>query len=219
MPHHWCMRAPGIARVATLVAAGFLLLGCAPAATPTPAPQSGAPTAASSTAALTPPASIVPVPSEGYFAFDAESILGYYALLGYACGEAQPSTQAAGYTYRSCQLVDTDGRTRVVGIVTDPAGDVADAFTSVTGTTAETILDPGAVLDPFAAFLGAMLGEAQGVAMLEWLAGHLGDEYATTTLGDLTLATYTESPDDHSRLYIEIANPAYLDAATPVPSS
>lgn len=212
---------PSLAVLAAVLAVALAaVLGCAPSATPIAAPPSVGPTAAPGTASpsASARASIGPVPSDGYFAFDAESILGYYALLGYACGDPEPSSQAAGFTYRSCQLVDPDGRTRVVGIVTDPAGDVADAFTSVVGTSTETILDPAAVLDPFAAFLGAMLGESQGVAMLEWLAGHLGDDYAVTTLGELTIATYTESPDDHSRLYLEIANQAYLDAATPAPS-
>jgi hypothetical protein len=192
---------------------------CSPAASP--AVTEGAPTAAA--AASTAPfstaagASIEPAPSAGLFAFDAESILGYYASLGYSCGDIQPSTQAAGYAFRACQLVDPDGRTRAIGIVTDPNDDVAEAYASLKGTASETVLDPTAALDPFAAFLGAMLGETEGASLLPWLAGHLGDTYVTTMLGDLTIAMYSESADDHSKLYVEIADPGYL--AAPRPSS
>ena len=203
--------------IAALVLAG----GCAPAATPTGVPATvpalGATPAAGASTAPTAPAESV-APSPGYFAFDAESILGYYATLGYTCEPGVPSTQAADHLYRSCLLVDSDGRTRVVGITTDPAGDVADAFTSLTGRANEPVLDPVVALEPFSAFLGAVLGPAQGESLLEWLASHLGDDDARTMLGDLTVATYSESPRDHSRLYLEIANPAYLESPTPSPA-
>lgn len=203
------------------VAVVVLVAGCTPTSSPigpgaTESPASLIPT--TSRAATAPPSgSLAPQPSPG-FAFDAESILGYYESLGYACSAAQPSTQAAGYSVRSCQLVDTDGRTRVVGIVTDPADDVADAYASIAGTSSETVLDPSVALEPLAAFLGATLGASQGEAALPWLASHLGDAYVTTTVGDLTLATYTASADDHSKLYVELANRAYLGAPTPGPS-
>jgi len=182
---------------------------------PTEPPASPPATAAIATA---PPSGSIPPQPSGGFAFDAESILGYYASLGYACSAAQPSTQAAGYSVRSCQLVDTDGRTRVVGIVTDPADDLADAYASVAGTSSETVVEPSVALEPLAAFLGATLGAGQGEAELPWLAGHLGDAYVTTSVGDLTLATYTASAEDHSKLYVELANRAYLEAATPGPT-
>ena len=102
---------------------------------------------------------------------------------------------------------------------TDPADDVADAFASVNGASGESILDPSLVLEPFAAFLGAMLGETVGTSTLPWLAGHLGDAYATESLGNLMIATYSTSPGDHSRLFVEIANQAYIDAPTPTASS
>jgi len=190
---------------------------CAPAASPPP--STGTPTGAA--VASTAPASSgagpssAPAPSAGFFAFDAESIVGYYASLGYTCGAVQPSTQAAGYSFRSCQLVDTDGRTRAIGITTDPADDVAEAYASLQGAASETVLDPTVAIEPFSAFLGAMLGETQGESLLPWLAGHIGDTDAKTTLGGLTTATYSESADDHSKLYVEIANAAYLAAPRP----
>jgi hypothetical protein len=193
---------------------------CAPSSVPSSTPASrlaSEPPAATTTAAASPSGSLAPEPSAG-FAFDAESIVGYYESLGYACAAVQPSAKAAGYSYRSCQLIDPSGRTRVVGIVTDPADDVADAYASVAGTSSETVLDPAVVLEPLAAFLGATLGKSQGESLLPWLASHLGDAYVTTTIGALTVATYTESPDDHSKLYVEIANRAYLEAPTPSPS-
>jgi hypothetical protein len=195
---------------------------CAPGATlsSTPAESTtpGAPTATSTgtpaTIAAPPGASLAPAPSAG-FAFDAESIIGYYEALGYTCSARQPSTKAVGYSFRSCQLLASDGRTRVVGIVTDSTDDVADAYASVTGTDAEPILDPAVALEPLAAFLGATLGASQGESMLPWLASHLGEAPVTTPVGDLTLATYTAAADDHSKLFVEIANAAYLAAPSP----
>lgn len=73
-------------------------------------------------------------------------------------------------------------------------------------------LPPVDALEPLAAFLGATLGEGQGSELLSWLAGHLGDAYAETTIGGLKVATYTASETDPSRLYVEIANETYLDA-------
>jgi hypothetical protein len=201
----------------TLAAAALLVAACT-TSTPTAAPATApiaTPPAATAIGAPSPGPSVEPAPSAGFFAFDPESIVGYYVTLGYACGEVGPSTQAAGYAFQSCQLVDPAGRTRTIGIVADPADDVADAFASVRGAAGETILDPAAVLEPFAAFLGAMLGEVQGESLLPWLAGNLGEAYVTTTLGDLTIATYSETPEDHSKLYVEIANRAYLDAPSP----
>jgi hypothetical protein len=207
-----------LAAALSLLLAG-VLAGCSPA-TPSLPPSAGAgspsPTAgAPSTPA--PSSSIGPSAAVG-FAFDAESIVGYYQGLGYACTEPGPSSQAAGYLYRSCRLLDTDGRTRVVGLVTDSNDDLADAFASVQGKAGETILEPTVALDPLAAFLGATLGPNQGEALLPWLAGHLGDAYVTTRLGDLTIATYTATPDDHSKLSVEIANADYLAAPRPSPS-
>ena len=151
------------------------------------------------------------------FAFAAEDIATYYETQGYACAGPRPSTTAAGYAARTCQIVDEAGRTRVVGLVTDPDGGLADGFASVKGTDTETILAPIDALDPLAGFLGALLGEQRGAALLTWLASHLGDDYAETSSGPIKVATYTESADDHSTLYVELANQAYLDAS-PAPS-
>ena len=158
--------------------------------------------------------SIAPSASPG-FAFDPESVAGYYTSIGYTCGERQPSSQATGYEFQSCQLVDPAGRTRTVGFVTDPDDDLADAFMTIRGAPGEAVLEPAAVLEPFAGFLGAILGEAHGSAILPWLAGALGDPYQSTTLGELTIATYTDAPDDHATLSVEIANQGYLDSPRP----
>jgi hypothetical protein len=207
-------------RLLAIALAAALLGACGSTTTPTGSPA-GPPgptaTLVTSTAATSPSPSPAPEPSSG-FAFDAESIVGYYQTLGYACSGLRPSTKAVGYSYRSCQLVDTAGRTRVVGVVTDSADDVADAYASVASTGSETVLDPAVALEPLAAFLGAILGERQGESILPWLASHLGDAYVATTIGELTVATYTATPDDHSTLFVEIANRAYLEAPSPGPS-
>lgn len=120
--------------------------------------------------------------------------------------------KAVGFFLRSCETVDDAGRMRVVGVVTDPSGGLANGFASVQGKETETFLAPVDALEPLAGFLGAMLGEDQGSTLLPWLAGHLGDAYAETTIGPIKVATYTQSEQDHSKLYVEVANQAYLDA-------
>jgi hypothetical protein len=168
-------------------------------ATPSSAPSSSAP------AAPTPSAS-----NTTGFPFTADAITGYYETQGYACTAAAPSAKAAGYAFRTCQQVDGSGRTRVVGVVTDPAGGLADGWASVRGTASEPVLAPSDALGPLAGFLGAMLGQDAGASLLPWLAGHLGDAYAETTSGTIRIATYTASATDHATLYVEAANPAYI---------
>lgn len=206
--------------VAGLVLAAATLVACsatppAPTAGPTSGTPSGAPGTIAPTGAVAMPSNL-PSASPG-FAFDPESITGYYQTIGYTCSEPQPSAQAEGFLYRACTLTDPAGRTITVGLVTDPADEVADASMRIRGADSEPILEPAAVLEPFAGFLGAVLGEAYGAEMLPWLAAHLGDADARTTLGDLVIATYTPSADDHSTLGLEIANQAYLQA--PLPST
>ncbi len=151
-------------------------------------------------------------PNTTGFAFEAEDIAAFYESQGYTCVALKPSSKAAGFMVRTCERTDEAGRTRVIGLVTDPDGGLANGFASVKGTDAETILAPIDALDELAGFLGATLGEDQGSALLTWLASHLGDTYAETATGPIKVATYTESEDDHSVLYVEVANQAYLDA-------
>jgi hypothetical protein len=209
------IRAPRQSAAACLLGCTLLLAACSapvttfslsPAATPAPeGPSASSPASATS----------LPTPAGSGFAFSTDGVLGYYESLGYTCSAAQPSTTAAGYSFRSCQSQDPKGRGLAVGLVTDSGGALADAFASVQGTASETILAPSDALDPLSAFLGATLGEDRGSALLIWLAGHLGDDYAETTSVDLKVATYTASTTDHSRLYVEVANQTYLDAPTP----
>lgn len=208
-----------LSRVAAAVSIAILAIGCGsgpsspPVSTQTiPAAVATPPQSASPTFAAAPSGSV----ARG-FAFDPESIVGYYETQGYACTARQASTTAVGHEFQSCQLVDGDGRTRTLGIVTDSSDNVADAFLSLRGSDAETLVEPAAVLEPFAGFLGAVLGAEQGSAQLPWVAAHLGDADARTTVGDLTIATYTPAPDDHTKLTLEIATAAYIEA--PVPST
>lgn len=198
---------------------GGLLVSAMMLAACSASPNSSPTAAAASVEAASPsyPAALSPLPTAAAsgFAFSADGILGYYQSIGYTCGEPRPSTTAVGYVYRSCQSQDASGRDLVVGLVTDPDGALADALASVQGTAGETVLAPSDALDPLSAFLGATLGEQRGSALLMWLAGNLGNDYAQTTSVDLTVATYTASATDHSRLYVEIANQSYLDAPTP----
>jgi hypothetical protein len=208
--------------VASFVAASLVLAACGPTV-PSGGAASPSPTLAAASLpvplASGPPASANPTANTTGFAFAAEDIAAYYQSKGYACAAPQPSTKAAGFTLRTCQATDDAGRTRIVGLVTDPAGGLANAFASVRGKETETILAPIDALDPLSGFLGATLGEEQGAALLTWLALHLGDAYAETTSGPIKVATYSESADDHSTLYVELANQAYLDASPPASPS
>lgn len=207
--------------LALVFALALVAIGCESTAppSPTPAPPAATPGPVT-TLSPSPSASLQPTgptPAPSGFAFDAESVILYYASRGYTCTDPQPSAHAADHLFRSCQLVDPDGRTLVVGLVTDPAGDLADGFASVEGAESETFLEPVVALEPLAGFLGAMLGETRGEDLLPWLAGHLGDAYAETSVGTLKVATYRESETDHSRLYVEVATPGYLESPTPAP--
>ena len=212
--------------VAGLVIVALEAVACEPAPGPTPTAETVAtrlpsavvtpsPSRASSPIPLPTIESLAPGATAHAFPFSAEAVVGYYQSQGYACAAARPSTEAAGFSFQRCELTDGDERIRVIGIVTNTVGELADGFASVQGMSTESILDPVIALEPLAGFLGAMLGETQGAAHLPWLAGHLGDTYASMKFGDLTIATYTESTNDHSKLYIEVANQAYLDAPPP----
>jgi hypothetical protein len=204
-------------RVPVLLALGtaLLLAACgSPTATPgaTSSSPSPSPAVASSSAGSAAPSVPSSSPDPTGFAFAADDIAAYYVTQGYVCAAPQPSATSANFLFRTCQLVDDAGRTRIIGLVTDPDGGLANAFASVKGTDSEPILAPIDALDPLAGFLGATLGEERGAALLTWLAAHLGDAYAQTTSGPIKVATYTPSEDDHSTLFVEVANRAYLDA-------
>jgi hypothetical protein len=144
-------------------------------------------------------------------------VIAFYEGEGMTCAAPIPSETAAGWSVRSCAGTDDAGHPIAVGVVTDPGGSLGDGFASVTALPDEALLEPTDALDPLSGFLGAMLGEVPATGLLPWLAGHLGDEYAETKLGDATIATYTEGPDDPTRIYLEIAGPAYLTAPAPSP--
>jgi hypothetical protein len=193
-----------------------LLVGACSAATslePSRAPSS----ASASASEPSPSESSLPTPAPSGFGFSDEGVIGYYESRGFVCDELQPSATAAGYFFQGCQMKDSKGRTLAIGLVTDPSGDLADGYASVQGVSGETILAPTDALDHLSGFLGAMLGAERGTSLLEWLAGHLGDAYAQTTIDVLVVATYTQSETDHSRLYLELANQDYIGA--PVPSA
>lgn len=225
------MHVRGARSRASLLLAGLVILAlwavaCEPAPAPTPTAEPAAtrlpsavvtpsPSRAPSPIPLPTIESLAPGATPVPFPFPADAVVGYYESQGYECAAARPSTEAAGYLFRRCELTDGDGRIRVIGIVTDTEGELAGGFASVQGTSTESILDPVIALEPLSGFLGAMLGETQGAAHLPWLASHLGDTYASMKFGDLTIATYTGSANDHSKLYLEVANQAYLDAPPP----
>jgi hypothetical protein len=192
--------ASGLPSRATTAAPTSIARGT-PAATGSPAPASGVPSAS--------PFADVP------FAFPAESVIGFYAGEGMRCAAPVRSTKAAGWTVTTCQGADAAGRPIAVGVVTDPAGRLGNGFASVTALPGADLLEPADALDMLSGFLGAMLGAAAATDLLPWLADHLGDAYATTTFGGGTIATYTESADDPTRIYVEVAGPTYLAAPAP----
>lgn len=196
---------------ALAVTTSLMVAGCgATAATPT---ATGTSPSAVSPAISGSPGSATATANTTGFAFAVEDIIAYYESQGYVCAAPKPSTNAADFMVRTCQVVDDAGRTRVVGLVTDRAGNLANGFASLKGTASETILAPIDALYPLSGFLGATLGEEQGAALLTWLASHLGDARAETTSGPVTVATHTGAAGDHTTLYVEVSNRAYLDAS------
>jgi hypothetical protein len=190
-----------------------LVTGCASGVgSPVPAATEPGPTANPSTPVPSEVPTPSPAPTNEAFPFAASAIIGYYESLGYTCAGVRPSTIVEGFDVQACTLLDPDGRTRTIGVVTDPGGLVANGFASIKGTSDETFLGPTVALEPLSAFLGAMLGEATGTDLVPWLAGHLGDEYAETTAGPITVATYTPTTEDHSTLTVEVGNDEYLHA-------
>lgn len=197
----------------------LLVVGCLSA------PPTAIPTPIGTVSPATPVATLAPAtyetapatPTPTGFAFLAADVIAYYQSIGYVCEPPKPSTQAAGFTLTACSLVDPAGRTRVVGIVTDAAGNLGNAYTGVWGAANESYLKPDDALDSLAAFLGTMLGADRGAEAAIWLRQHLGEAYATTTSGSITIATYTAAGDDPSELYVEVADQAYL-GASPAPT-
>jgi len=149
------------------------------------------------------------------FAFPGDLVIEFYEGEGLICSGAVPSTKAAGWSVRTCDGTDPAGRPIAAGVVTDAAGLLGNGFASVTSLPGEDFLDPSDALDMLTGCLGAMLGDAAATDRLPWLADHLGDVYAETTIGDGKIATYTESADDATRIYIEVAGPKYLLAPLP----
>lgn len=207
---------PARIRLWTTALGFFALVGACSTAIPSQEPSEVASTASVSAPEPSPSESSLPTPAPSGFGFSDEAVIGYYESRGFVCDELQPSATAAGYFFQGCQMEDASGRTLAIGLVTDPSGDLADGYASVQGAPNETLLEPIDALDHLSGFLGAMLGEERGTSLLEWLAGHLGDAYAETTIDVLVVATYTQSATDHSRLYLELANHDYIGA--PVPS-
>ena len=188
-----------------------------PSRATTDAPPSVAqtrPTATASSASASAAVSASPF-ADVPFAFPADSVVGFYQGEGMRCAAPVPSAKAAGWTLTTCQGADAAGRPIAVGIVTDPSGRLGNGFASVTALPGADLLEPSDALDMLSGFLGAMLGDAAATDLLPWLAGHLGDAYAATRFGGGTIATYTESADDPTRIYVEVAGPAYLAAPAP----
>ena len=192
-----------------------LMSACTSTASPSQRPTERPSEIASADPSQSERESSLPTPAPFGFAFSVEAVIGYYEGRGFICDEVQPSATAAGHFYQGCEMEDADGRTLALGFVTDPSGDLADAYASVQAPSGEPFLEPTDALDHLAGFLGAMLGEDRGTSLLEWLAGHLGDAYAQTTIDTLAVATYTQSATDHSRLYLELADQDYINAPAP----
>jgi len=183
-----------------------------PAMSPTKAPatspgSSGETVPSSSGAAASPAA--------GPFAFSADAITSFYESASLECNSPAPSTTAAGWFVRTCEGENAEGRPVAIGVITDESGALGAGFAAVTALPDEDLLEPTDAIDTLSGFLGAMVGEEPATELLAWLADHLGDEYAETTVGDVTVATYTESADDPTRIYLEVDGPAYLAAPPP----
>jgi hypothetical protein len=210
----------GCGGAATPTAAPTAVPTTAPTPAPTAAPATPAPTAAPATAAPTIAPADSPAatkdPALGGFAFPAAQILAYYGSNGLKCGDPTPSTQAAGYTITRCVGTDdTTKLTTIVAVVTDPEGVMGDAFVGVLGSDGKTMPKPEDAITGLGFFLGATLGETDGTAAVTWLAQHMGEEMAQTTINDMVVATYPGDEATGLGYYVETANQAFLNAPTP----
>jgi hypothetical protein len=211
------------------LAGAILFAGCGgAAATPTPAPTP-APTATPApapeptpepTPAPTPAPTATPAASTaanlGGFAFPAEQVLAYYESVGFKCEDPTASTQAAGYSVVRCLSADAaTGFTTLVAVVVDPDGVTGDAFAGVVGTDGKPKPTPEQALEGLSFFLGAMLGETNGLEAGTWLASNLGEEMVQTRVNDMLVATYPGDKDKGLGYYVEVANQAFLDAPVP----
>jgi hypothetical protein len=213
---------PRTAFLATAIVATALGPAACASVEPSRSPSSaGTPTATATPAVQTPGNSAAPASPSGVpdaspaarpFPFSPDAILGFYEGEGLACQQPVPSKTAAGWNVTTCQGTDVTGRPVAVGLITDQDGGLGAGFATVTALPGEDLLEPENAIDGLSGFLAAMLGEEAATQQLPWLAGHLGDEYAETTVGDLTVATYIESPDDSTRIYLEIDGREYLAA-------
>ena len=149
------------------------------------------------------------------FEFPADAVAGFYETEGLTCGAPTPSRTAAGWFVTTCQGPDGAGRPVTVGLITDDRGTLGAGFAAVTALPEEDVLEPTDALDTLSGFLGAMLGAERASPLLPWLAGHLGNEYDETAAGDTVVATYLESADDPTRIYLEVDGPDYLAAGPP----
>jgi hypothetical protein len=192
-------------------------------ATATPVPATPAPTAEPGTAA---PATSAPTASDGPaatndpalggFAFPAADVIAYYQGVGLACGAPAASTQATGYKVTKCVGTDSAKQlTTVVALVTDPDGVTGDAFAGVLGSDGKTLPKPEDAITGLAFFLGAMLGKTDGTTGSTWLAQHLGEKMAQTTIGGILVATFPGDAATGIGYYVETANQAFIDAPTP----
>ena len=220
---------PGNTAPRLLLAAALTVLSVAACAntgqSESPGPVDGAARTPVATVPATPPGrSTEPAPSSsgpvasaaaGPFAFSADAITSFYEGASLECNAPAPSTTAAGWFVRTCQGENADGRPVAIGVITDLSDELGAGFATVTARPDEDLLEPTDAIDTLSGFLAAMLGEEPATELLPWLAGHLGDEYAETTIGEVTVATYTESPDDPTRIYVEVDGPAYLAAPPP----
>jgi hypothetical protein len=194
----------------------------APTAAPavTAAPATPAPTVAPATAAPTIAPAGSPTatkdPALGGFAFPAAQVLSYYGSNGLTCGDPAPSPQATGYTITRCVGTDdTTKLTTIVAVVTDPDGVIGDAFAGVLASDGKTMPKPADAITGLGFFLGAMLGEADGTEAVTWLAQHMGETMAQTTINDMLVATYPGDEATGVGYYVETANQAFLNAPAP----
>jgi hypothetical protein len=222
-------------RLAVLgLAATLLVAACGGAATPSattslptavpattaPATPTAAPATPSTTPKPTPVPTIGPSPSSsadlGGFAFSTDEVFAYYKGVGYECQAPTASTQAAGYTVQRCLLTDdAKGLTTLVALVFTADGVTGNAFAGVLGSDGTTLPTPADSAEMLGGFLGAMLGQERGATAMTWLAQHLGEVSAQTTVGDILVATYSVTDETGAGLYVEVANQAFMDAPTP----
>jgi hypothetical protein len=207
--------------LALATSAAFLVAACggaaSPSAAPTQAPASAtiAPTPTPSptpepTPSPTPEPTPSPTPVSTGFAFAPDDVIAYYQGIGFECTD--PAVAAAGFTVQQCLKTAKKAPTSMISIGWSDEDQLIHygygGYYNADGAKKPDKADAFQHLD---GLIGALLGEADGVPVGQWVIANFGDDVGNVYNG-LDVYTYTLAENPGSGYFIEIATQDFLDA-------